>query len=119
MAQADGICQRLNATFAATKPKSQSMQAIARLAPGRAELERQAVAQLGKLMPPPSLAHDWQQIVSHRLTLALELVKLGQKAKANNAVAIAALTKSKQSVHGKLLAIAEHDGFKQCGKVGQ
>jgi hypothetical protein len=118
IAQADSICQRVNAAFAANVPNSHSPEVIARLAPERAALEQKAVTQLSRLVAPAPLQRDWQQIITYRRTLARELRMLGQKAKENDMPALDALIKSKQSVHEKLSALADRNGFKQCGKVG-
>lgn len=115
---ADAICQQLNADFAASKPASQSIAEIIRLAPTRAALERQAVAKLTKLAPPPSIAPAWRKIIGYRRTLASELAALGQQAKRKDVVAIQALGVSKERVHRELLAVGAATGFKSCARVG-
>jgi hypothetical protein len=120
IAQAEAICGRLNAELAASTSKQKSLAPaeIARFAPLNAALERNAIAELARLAPPASLARDWRAIVAYRRTLAKELAKLGQTAKANNRTGIVALLASKRRVRQQLLALAARDEFKECSIVG-
>lgn len=76
------------------------------------------MAELSKLSPPPSLAHDWTQIIADRRKLATELVKLGGYARNGDAQAIQALTISKKRLHKHPFETASKDGFKHCSRVG-
>lgn len=118
IARADAICRGLDTKLATVNPASLSMHEIARFAPPRAVLERTAVAELSKLMPPASITRDWRQVIAYRSTLTNELFKLGSDAKANDAAGIRALAVSKKLVHQKLLTVATRDGFKYCSRVG-
>jgi hypothetical protein len=118
IARADAICKRLNAEMAKVKAKSTSLPEITRVAPVHAALEQGAVSELGQLVPPSSIAREWQQIVAYRRTLAAELVKLGKDAKAKDSAGVKALTASKRSVHKQLLAAGAQAGFKDCPQVG-
>lgn len=115
---ADAICQRLNADFSVSKPVNQSIAEIVSVAPARAALERQAVAKLTELEPPPSIAAAWWKILGYRRVLATELAELGQQAKRKDVAAIQALGASKERVHHELLVAGAATGFKACSRVG-
>ncbi|HEY2142002.1 MAG TPA: hypothetical protein VGG98_08080 [Solirubrobacteraceae bacterium] len=118
IARADAICRRLNAELAASKPASQGVHEIARVAPRRAALEQAAVSELSKLMPPAKIAREWQRVVAYRRTLAQELVKAAQFARANDIAAIRSLATSKARGHKELNAIAIRAGFTDCARIG-
>ena len=118
IAKADAICRRLNVELAATASTGSEAHQLALSAPRHAALERHALAQLGKLAVPASLARDWRQILAYRQTLAEELVKLARYAKTNDTRAIQALGASKKRVHQKLTELATRDGFKDCSTIG-
>jgi len=117
IAKADAICRRLNRELAAAPSRLEARQ-IASSAPRNAALERRALAELGRLRPPASLARDWRQIIAYRRTLAEELAELGRYAKAGDVPAMKALGASKKRVHQKLSELATRDGFKDCSRVG-
>jgi hypothetical protein len=118
IAQADSICKQLNTEFAAHKPASDGLPEIARVSPDRAVLEQRTVRELAALTPPTSLAHDWQQIIGYRQTLAKELAELGRYAKTNDMVAVRRLEASKKVQHKKLFTVARRNGFTDCAQVG-
>jgi hypothetical protein len=117
IAQANAVCARLNRQFEAHRPASSAIAEIARVAPRRALLEEQAVRELRKLAPPAALAHDWQQVLADRQTLALELAKLGHAATVGDARQIHALAGTKDRVHEELRLLATRDGFAECAKT--
>jgi hypothetical protein len=117
-AQAEAMCATLNAQLLATNPKNGSVPEIARLAGRRGLLEQAIAAALSRLTPPAAFAHDWRLIVAYRRTLAQELIKLGQAAKANDAASIRSLAASKAHVHKQLSAIATRDGLPNCARTG-
>jgi hypothetical protein len=114
----NAICSRMNSEFEAHKPKSDALQEIARLSPGRAALERRTVAELGKLAPPARLAGDWRRILGYRRTLAEELQRLGAAAKQGDKGAVAALSVSKKREHEILHQEALRHGLLGCAVVG-
>ncbi len=114
IARANSICGRLNRQFKAEKPAGIGISELVRVIPHRAILEAQNVRELKGLAPPAQLAHDWQQIVDYRQTLALELTQLGQAARARNTHAIHVLVASKKRLHPKLRAVALQAGFAEC-----
>lgn len=118
VAQADAICQRLNAQFAASKPNSQDVSEIARIAPERTALEEQTVVELSHLEPPPAVAVAFRKIVADRRTLAQELAQLGDAAKRKDTKELNRLAASKLRMHSQLHGVASTAGFESCGLVG-
>jgi hypothetical protein len=116
--RADAICQRLNVEILKVKPKSASLREIQRFAPAHAALEQSSADELGKLNPPTSIAHEWQQIVAYRRILAEELRTLGRDAHANDVAGIRALGAAKLRVHKQLLVAGKRAGFEHCSLVG-
>ena len=118
VSQAEGICRRLNAEFAAHKPANQGLGEILRLAPGRAVAEKRVVAELSRLAPPGSMAASMREIIALRRTLASELAKLAAAAKAKDQAAINALARSKEAAHKKLSLSAGAAGITACAQTG-
>jgi predicted nucleic acid-binding protein len=117
--KADTICVRLKTQLSgpALNAEIGNVSSVARIASRRAAIERAALAELGKLTPPTSLASDWQQVIADRRILADDLVKLGEYAKANNVKSLDALYLSSAKVGVRMIAMAKRDGFKQCSRV--
>jgi hypothetical protein len=86
IARAGAICKRINARHALLKLPTP--QAIAREIPLFASYQQAALAELLKLTPPASMAHEWKQFAAVAKTLARDTTRLGDYAKANH-VAIA------------------------------
>jgi len=118
VAEADAICQRMSAEFAADKPANSSIPEIVRFAPARAVREQKVVAELSQLTPPATIAGGLQKIIAYRRTLALELADLARVAKAKDAAAIRALAKSKAAMHRELIAAATAAGLTSCALTG-
>jgi hypothetical protein len=114
IAKADAICGRLNARLASSPIKS--VADFARIVPRLAAYERAAFAELGRLLPPASMASDWRQIVAGGQTIASYTAKLGEYAKANNLKGAGPLYPASRKVQQKTLAIAKRDGFKDCAE---
>ena len=112
---ADSICNRLNIAIADPPGTVLNNANLAKLAPRHAALERKAVSELKRLVPPASMASDWLKILAYRRTLAKELAQLGVAAGANDAAAIKKLAASKGRVHNQLETLASHEGFRACG----
>jgi hypothetical protein len=115
IAKGDAICRRINRKLASTNIKSE--QDIARVAPKLASYEQEALADLGRLVPPASMADDWKVIVAGAQTLADNVAKLGEYAKANNLKAGRALIVSSEKVQRELQTTAKRDGFKDCSQT--
>jgi hypothetical protein len=117
IARADAICRHLDTVLLPDRPKGTGLKELALLAPRAAVVESAAVAEIARLKPPPSLAHDWQRIVAYRSTLATELAKLGHAAKSVDIKAIAAAAGVKKRVRVRLHRTATHAGFGFCGEI--
>jgi hypothetical protein len=125
VAAADPICKRVSvkrnaANEAVTKAGSQAkeLQVLARLAPGIAEEEHEAVAKLRSLKAPAKLANDWKAMLKGLQELANYTTEIAAHAKANNLKAVEAVTSSGQTVRLQLTVIASRDGFAYCGRTG-
>jgi hypothetical protein len=118
VARADAVCRRANAEITSVQAKSSSPKEVERIVPRNVALEREGIARLAKLAPPPSLQVVWRSMLGYRRTLAAELTRLLDAAKAKDATAIKSLTVSKRSVHKELSKLATAHGFKDCAKVG-
>lgn len=115
IAKADTVCRRINKKLSSTTIKSQ--QDIARIAPKLAEYEQEALADLSKLVPPASMANDWKEIVAGAQTLADNIAKLGEYAKANNLKGARSLIQSSTKIQQQIQATAKRDGFKDCSQT--
>jgi len=115
IAQGDAICQRAN-KLVDTVDVSNRSEIYGSFA--RAEVYEAAEAsELAKLVPPASMAHDWEQIISgfHRYVEYAKVV--ARDAQAKNLKALGVLIKPAEAVHERLNAIALHDGFKYCSTI--
>lgn len=115
IAKADPICARVNAKRASSTIRSR--EDYARLVPPLAAYEQTAVAELGKLIPPASMASDWKQVVAGAQTLANNTAKLGEYAKANNLAASRTLFSTDAKAQEQMLAAAKRIGFKDCAQT--
>jgi len=118
IARADAICTRSNEGIAAIAPKSGSRQEIKRVVPRHVALERAAIGELERLVPPASLAEGWNSMLGYRRTLAAELDRLLLAAERGDKSSARGLTVSKRHVHTELKAVADKVGFRACGTVG-
>src|ERR1700733_15569852 len=90
VAKADPICKQIAVRRAAANKQlskdgsnsTKGLQVLARVAPGVAAYEHQAVAQLRGLTAPASLTSDWQQMLSGMQTLADDAAQIGVDAEA-------------------------------------
>lgn len=94
------------------------MSQVASVASRRAAIERQALAELGKLTPPANVARDWQRVIMYsRLTL-LRVARLAEDARSHGARSVERFrTASSSKVRFRLLVAAEHAGLRQCAFV--
>jgi hypothetical protein len=116
-ARAEAICRRLTAEFHAKPPKSSSIAEIARVSPGRAVLERDAVAELKRLHAPASARSGWIEILRYRATLADELASVGVAAHRHDVDAVDKLARTKLTVHKLLRAAATRIELSGCGEI--
>jgi hypothetical protein len=116
--QAETICEHMNAQFARTRPPNAGLHEILRLVPARIVVERRTITELGRLTPPPSLAHTWAVLLNDRKALVRELELLIGYARRDDLSAITTLGKKKEQTHKALLVSASSAGFIACAKVG-
>jgi hypothetical protein len=116
VSQAQAICGRLDGEFAADTPKRLTVAEIARLDPSRVAGEQRVLAELRRLVPPPSLERGVQEVIAARETLASELARLGLVAQRHDVAAIRELARSKELMHRKLTVAATSAGIPSCAK---
>jgi hypothetical protein len=117
IAKADAICTKVRAMLNKNKFKTQDQ--VARVATRVTAYERAAVIELRKLVPPATLASDWEQIVKGVEILASDAMSIGRYARihqletpAGHAVLVAS------GRHGiREAAIARRDGFVNCAAM--
>lgn len=113
IAKAGVICAGVNAKRAAITIRSR--RDFPRLKEV-ATYEQVAATELGKLVPPASMASDWRQIVANAQALAYDTAKYGEYAIASNAAAGSMATAGTASLQ-QMIIIAKRDGFKECDKA--
>lgn len=115
VSKANAICKTVTAKFA-TK-SANSVQGIARIVPELASFEQTSLSELSKLVPPADLENDWKQFVAGAETLAENLSKFGEDAKANKLKAAAVVYTSSKKTQQEMRAIAKRDGLTGCEQV--
>jgi multidrug efflux pump subunit AcrA (membrane-fusion protein) len=115
--KANTICESVKTKIASVNHSANNIKDIAIIAPKLAAFEQDALAELGKLVPPADLANDWKEFVAGAQTLADNTVKLGEYAKANNLAKAQSLITSSNTVQQKMRATAKQDGFISCEEV--
>ncbi len=118
IARADTICRRLNGELAATKSSNGTPAGIVQVVPRHIALERNALSELVRLVPPSSIARDWQGILSDRKALADQLEALVRAARRNDDATLKTLVSTKRQAHATLRDAATRIGFKDCAEVG-
>jgi hypothetical protein len=123
VAKADPICKQVSVRRKAanealvkaggTSPKG--LQLLARLAPGVASYELQAVERLQTLKAPSTLEQEWQRLLAGMHELAEDAVQIGVQAKADKLKKVESITSGARTLRQQLTAIATRDGFTYCG----
>jgi ABC-type enterochelin transport system substrate-binding protein len=125
VAQADPICKQVAVSRKAANDAlskvgsstSKELRLLARVAPGVATLELQAVERLRSLKPQSSLSHEWQQLLDGMHQLASDAVTIGADAKANKLKSIESITSAGKKLRERLTTIASRNGFTYCGRT--
>lgn len=126
IAKADPICQQTNARIAAANASlqgannlsdPQTVQKVAQTGLSLAGEEHKAVAKLTALKAPSSLSKDWKVILLGLQTLANNTAQLAIEAKAKNVQLGEETIRRNREIQKLLIKIAEHDGFKHCGRL--
>jgi hypothetical protein len=108
----DKICARLNAQLEATPVKGAKTFAV--VIPQVAAYERTEVAELAKLVPPPTARDQWEEILTETLQLAENTAALGKTAQTSQFTFKTALVASTAKIRAELLADTKRIGFKEC-----
>jgi hypothetical protein len=125
VAHADPVCKQVSTRRTAANEElskagatsAKGLRLLARVAPGIATYEHQAVDQLRALKAPATLTSDWQQLLAGMQTLADDAAQIGVEAKADKLKKVESITSSGRSVREKLTTIASRDGFAYCGRT--
>jgi hypothetical protein len=112
VARGNEICARVNAKRAATSITTHSQ--LLTLVPRLAAFEESAALEMGKLLPPASMAADWRQIVSTAELIAADTANLGLALRKTDLAKATASFNADASTRRAALALAERDGFKEC-----
>jgi hypothetical protein len=125
VAHADPICKQVSVkrtaandelrTAGATSTKGLAL--LARVAPGIATDEHQAIEKLRSLKAPTALGNDWQQLLAGMQTLADDAAQIGAEANAKQLKKVEAITSSARALREQLTTIASRDGFTYCGRT--
>lgn len=113
--RADTICRKLNKKLSSIKVKTEKE--FVRELPKLAGYEQDSLAELSKLVPPARMAEDWKMIVAGAQTLADDVAKLGEDAKAKHLKAARTVVNEIGKVQQRTTAIAKRDGFKDCTQI--
>jgi hypothetical protein len=115
LVRADAICRRVNKKLSSTTIKTQ--QDLVRALPRLSGYEQEGLADLSKLIPPPSMENDWKVIIAGAQTIADNTAKLSESAKAKDLRAVRALITEIGKVEQHTAAIAKRNGFKACAET--
>ncbi len=118
VANAESICERLNAAISAHSNTNSQPREIAHIALGLAQIEQGGVNELAKLSAPAAIAGDWQQLLAYRRTLAGDLTKLGRDEQHDDLPKVHVVGPAMRSLEAKIQTLAEGAGFKACAQVG-
>lgn len=118
IAKADAVCTRFNVAAAAARHVTiHTMQDVVNAAQKQAAIERTAVAELSKLTPPATLAHDWEQILSIRRLLIEEFNEIVTYARENNPGGVDSVLKAGSGVEAQMHTTAKRDGLISCASM--
>lgn len=113
--KADAICHKLNKRLSSSKIKTEKD--LVQELPKLAGYEQEGLAELSKLIPPAKMAEDWKMIIAGAQTLADDIAKVGEDAKAKELKAARAIFAKASKVQQRTTAITKRDGFKDCSQV--
>lgn len=112
LAKGNAICQKLEHERAAYPIRTAAD--FARVGPAIAALDRAAAAKMAELTAPPSMSHDWTEIVSLNNMIATDAAKVAESAKASNPTEASRYLAESGPQQAQLSAIYKHDGFTAC-----
>jgi hypothetical protein len=114
IAEADVICKRRNAALEALPLSGSSARPVERYAARSAALEASALTELSGLAVPPSMAHEWQQMLNYTQAIRGDFINLREDAKRDDTRSVPALSRSLTAVKHQLQIVATSAGFKDC-----
>ena len=112
ISKGDAICTRANAKLSTSTARTQ--EDFARLLPQSASYERTEASELSKLVPPSSLAPDWQHIITDLQKFSELSSRAGEYAAVKNFQAALPLAVAGNKAQQDMVTIAKRDGFKVC-----
>jgi hypothetical protein len=114
IAAGDAICAQANTKRRAVvviTPKD-----LARNLPQIAIYDNTETNELGELVPPASMAHQWAQILADFQAVGEYVSNMSQYAQANNLTSVHAFYVKAEASHEKAIVIAKQAGFKRCSR---
>ncbi len=117
VASADAICTRLNSEIAEEAPNNAGMTEVAHVASRHALTEQAILSELGKLVPPVSLAHGWKQLVAYRQQRVENLKSLAKYAASNDVRGVSSVAKTGEGLLARLRAAANGVGSRACAEA--
>lgn len=115
IADGDTICYRLNTRRSTTRVARP--QDYKRLIPALAAYELAGANEMNNLTPPPSMAHDWQQMITGARDIARATAKVHNYADANNTAISRTVERILYKGIHQLTTAAKRAGFKDCAHI--
>jgi hypothetical protein len=115
IAKANVICAHANVQLAPISVLVPSD--IVRVTPLVAAYNRAAATELGKLMPPASLASDWHLIVANVNKVADNLDIMARHAPKNKLATATPAYRSAAKAQEQVGVITKRDGIKECNRI--
>jgi uncharacterized protein YceK len=111
----DALCARAKTRVAKTTVKTLSEFAIA--LPRAAAYYQTELTGLGKLVPPPAKANDWQVFLTGLQQIVAITTGLGERAKAGQFTAKDPQVNTIVQIQHAIANTAKRDGFKRCSQI--
>jgi hypothetical protein len=115
IAKGDAICARANKKLLAISIKNEDE--FVRVLPQVAVYNSTESKELGKLVPPASLAHDWAQIINAAHLYSEYVKHIAAYAQETSYQAASPLVHTAEEVRKQMRTVAGHDGLKHCEEV--
>jgi hypothetical protein len=115
IAKTGAICERIRARSASLRFGTR--QAIARSLPRFAAYQRAALAELRKLVPSASLAHEWQRFEAAAHVLAGDMTRAGEYAKAYHFAAVRPLSRKVAEDKENMTTLAKRAAITGCERL--
>jgi hypothetical protein len=116
-AQADTICVRRNQELVGVPIGSGGLAATASAASRRGAIEQRALAELGKLTPPASVAHDWKNLIAASKISLGHVLELAKDASSNDREGASRELAASGGAQLRLLVAAVRTGARHCATI--